>query len=110
MYPISSKIRLFKGGHFMVQKEAKETKITKTVWIVIGLLFLLTVISNADKAIIGFSSVSIIKELGLSPEQWGVVGSVFFLLYSLSAVLGGSLADKIGTKKVIAGMVAIWSI
>ena len=41
MYPISSKIRLFKGGHFMVQKEAKETKITKRAWIVIALLILI---------------------------------------------------------------------
>ncbi|MFL6554738.1 MAG: MFS transporter [Bacillus sp. (in: firmicutes)] len=90
--------------------EQKKSAVSKKTWVIIFLLFLLTVISNADKAIIGFSSVSIIKELGLSPEQWGVVGSVFFLLYSLSAVLGGSLADKIGTKKVIAGMVAIWSI
>src|SRR4051795_10785755 len=104
MYPISSKIRLFKGGHFMVQKEAKETKITKTVWIVIGLLFLLTVISNADKAVIGFASVPIIEELGLNAEQWGLVGSAFFFLYSISAILFGGLADKIGIKKVIIGM------
>ncbi|MFJ7746743.1 MFS transporter [Peribacillus sp. NPDC097295] len=94
----------------MVQKEAKSARVSKTAWVVIILLFLLTVISNADKAIIGFASVSIIKELGLTPEQWGVVGSVFFLLYSLSAVLGGALADRIGTRIVIVGMVAIWSI
>lgn len=85
-------------------------KITKTSWIVIVLLFLLTVISNADKAIIGFASVPIMKELGLSPEQWGFVGSIFFFLYSISAVLVGALADKIGTKKVIAGMAAVWAI
>ena len=94
----------------MVQKEAKETKITKKAWIVIGLLFLLTVISNADKAIIGFASVPIIEELGLTSEQWGIVGSVFFLLYSLSAVLGGALADRVGTRVVIAGMVVVWSL
>lgn len=90
--------------------EQKKSAVSKKAWVIIFLLFLLTVISNADKAIIGFASVSIIKELGLTAEQWGVVGSVFFLLYSISAVLGGSLADKIGTKKVIIGMVAIWSI
>ncbi|MEH7414957.1 MFS transporter [Neobacillus drentensis] len=90
--------------------EKKKSSVSKRAWVIIFLLFLLTVISNADKAIIGFASVPIMKELKLSPEQWGVVGSVFFLLYSLSAVLGGSLADKIGAKKVIAGMVAVWSI
>lgn len=104
------KICLFKGGHFVVKKEIKETKITKKAWVVIALLFLLTVISNADKAIIGFASVSIIEELGLTSEQWGIVGSVFFLLYSLSAVLGGALADRVGTRIVIAGMVVVWSL
>lgn len=94
----------------MNQKETKSVKITKKAWIVIILLFLLTVISNADKAIIGLASTPIIKELGLTPEQWGVVGSVFFLLYSLSAVLVGALADRVGTKKVIAGIAAVWAI
>ena len=88
----------------------KNSKITKTAWIVIALLFFLTVISNADKAIIGFASVPIIEELGLTSEQWGIVGSAFFFLYSLSAILVGVLADKIGTKKVIAGMAAVWAI
>lgn len=87
-----------------------EAKISKKAWIIISLLFLLTIISNADKAIIGYASVPIMKELGLSPEQWGLVGSVFFLLYSLSAVLGGTLADRFGIKIVIIGMVAVWSI
>ncbi|PLS03713.1 MFS transporter [Neobacillus cucumis] len=90
--------------------EQRKGTVSKKAWLIIFLLFLLTVISNADKAIIGFASVSIMKELGLTPEQWGGVGSVFFLLYSLAAVLGGSVADKIGAKKVIAGMVAVWSI
>jgi ACS family hexuronate transporter-like MFS transporter len=94
----------------MNHMKTKNSKISKTAWIVIALLFLLTVISNADKAIIGFASVPIMKELGLSPEQWGFVGSIFFFLYSISAVLVGALADKIGTKKVIAGMAAVWAI
>ena len=58
----------------------KKSSVSKSTWVIIFLLFLLTVISNADKAIVGFASVPIMKELGLSPEQWGVVGSVFFLL------------------------------
>ena len=94
----------------MEHQKIKDGRITKSAWIVIALLFLLTVISNADKAIIGFASVPIMKELGLTPEQWGIVGSVFFLLYSLSAILGGALADRFGTKVVIAGMVIIWSL
>jgi len=94
----------------MGEKSAEKSKLSKTAWVVIVLLFLLTVISNADKAIIGFASVPIMDELGLNAEQWGIVGSVFFLLYSISAVLGGMLADKVGPRIVIAGMVIVWSL
>ncbi|USK69931.1 MFS transporter [Peribacillus asahii] len=94
----------------MNQKEVKNQRISKKAWVIILLLFLLTVISNADKAIIGFASVPIMDELGLSAEQWGMVGSVFFLLYSVSAILVGGLADRFGTRIVIACMAAVWAI
>lgn len=94
----------------MNQTQEKNQKISKKAWFVILLLFLLTVISNADKAIIGFASVPLMKELGLTPQQWGMVGSVFFLLYSISAILVGGLADRFGTRKVIAFMAAVWAI
>ena len=55
----------------MVQKKSKETKITKKAWIVIALLFLLTVISNADKAIIGFASVSDHRRIRIDVQNNG---------------------------------------
>ena len=93
----------------MGQKSAEKSKLTKTAWVIIILLLLLTVISNADKAIIGFASVPIIDELGLNAEQWGISRECL-LLYSISAILGGMLADKVGTRVVIAGMVILWSL
>jgi MFS transporter, ACS family, hexuronate transporter len=88
----------------------KGRKISGRAWGMLAFLFTLTVICNVDKAIIGFASVPIMEELKLTPEQWGIVGSSFFLLYSLSAILVGGLSDRIGTKKVIAGMAAVWAI
>lgn len=94
----------------MKQNRMKNSGISKKAWLVIALLFLLTVISNADKAIIGFASVPLMEELGLTAAQWGMVGGVFFLLYSISAILGGVLADRVGVRVVLAGMVALWSV
>ncbi len=108
--------KLFTGknqkGAYNLDKHNKLTnsRISGKAWMMIGFLFTLTVISNADKAIIGFASVPIMKELSLDAQQWGIVGSSFFFLYAICAVLGGALADRIGTKKVIAGMAAIWAI
>lgn len=88
----------------------KQGVISKQGWIMIILLFFLTVISNVDKAIIGFASVQIIDELKVTPTQWGLVGSVFFWLYSVSAILMGALSDKIGAKRVITIIAVIWAI
>lgn len=66
----------------------KEGKISRQAILIIILLFLLTVISNADKAIIGFASVPLMEELGLNAEQWGIIGSAFFFLYSIFAIIG----------------------
>ena len=62
----------------MGQKSAEKSKLTKTAWVVIVLLFLLTVISNADKAIIGFASVPIIEELGLKCRAMGISRQCLF--------------------------------
>ncbi|WP_179232723.1 MFS transporter [Paenibacillus rigui] len=86
------------------------TRTSGKAWMMIVFLFVLTVISNADKAVIGFASVKIIDELGLSPAQWGLVGSVFFWLYAVSAVLMGALSDRMGTKLTITIMAAVWAV
>lgn len=91
-------------------KTKNKKSISGKAWGMIAFLFTLTVISNADKAIIGFASVKLMDEFQLTPEQWGIVGSSFFLLYSISAIVIGGLADKIGTKKVIAIMALVWAV
>ncbi|MGE7667151.1 MFS transporter [Ureibacillus composti] len=88
----------------------REKGFSLKTWVIIGLLFLLTIISNADKAIIGFSSTQLMEELGLTATQWGLVGSSFFFLYSLSAIVVGGIADKIGVRKVIAVMAIVWAL
>lgn len=91
-------------------EKQKKVKISKKTYLIIFLLFVLTIISNADKAVIGYASVPIMEELGLTSEQWGMVGSSFFFLYSLFAILIGALADRVGLKKVIAGMATVWAL
>ncbi|MED1792753.1 MFS transporter [Brevibacillus nitrificans] len=91
-------------------KAHTSSKITKSGWATIGFLFFLAIINVADKSIIGLASVPIMKELGLTPAQWGLVGSAFFWFFSLSAILVGALSDYVGTKKVIAVISSIWAV
>lgn len=84
--------------------------VTVRAWIVVSLLFLFMLINFADRAVLGFAAVPIMQELGLSHTQFGLIGASFFTLFSLGAVIGGFLANRIATKWVLAAMALIWSL
>jgi len=79
-------------------------------WLILALLFLFTLINFADKIIVGLAGVLIIKDLGLTPTQFGQLGSAFFLLFSLSAIAIGFVVNRVKTKWVIAVLAAIWAL
>lgn len=83
-------------------------KIPRAGWVVLIFLFFSFVINFADKALIGLASVQMMAELNLNSAQWGIVGSAFFWLFPVTGIVGGVLADRIGTKKVLAWMSATW--
>lgn len=65
-------------------------------------------INQVDKIVIGLVSVPVMKELNLSPAQWGVVGSSFFWCFVLSSIILGGMADSKNTKKMLTWMSLIW--
>lgn len=79
-------------------------------WIVLTLLFFAYVINYADKAIIGYAADPLMKELGLNSTQWGMVGSSFYWLFAISALLGGTWSDRIGTSKMIVVLLLAWTV
>jgi MFS transporter, ACS family, D-galactonate transporter len=76
-------------------------------WIVVCLLFLFMLINFADRAVLGIAAVPIMRELGLSHTQFGLIAASFFTLFSLGAVIGGFLVNRIATKWVLAASVLI---
>jgi ACS family D-galactonate transporter-like MFS transporter len=79
-------------------------------WLVVALLFLFMVINFADKAVIGVAAVPIMTELHLSPRQFGLLGSSFFLLFSLSAVVTGFIVNRVATRWALLTMGIIWAL
>ncbi|MBV8449917.1 MAG: MFS transporter, partial [Hyphomicrobiales bacterium] len=61
----------------------------RKAWIVVGMMFAFMLINFADKAVIGLAAVPIMTELQLTNTEFGKLGSAFFLLFSVSAVLVG---------------------
>src|SRR5271163_4516323 len=70
----------------------------KGAWTVASLLFLYMMVNFADKAVVGLAAVPIMREMGLSPKEYGALGSSFFLLFSLSGILIGFLANRRPTR------------
>jgi MFS family permease len=73
------------------------------------LVFLFMLINFADKAVIGLASVPIMQELGLSHARFGMLGSAFFLLFSLSGIMVGFAANRVRTKTLMLAMGVIWA-
>jgi MFS transporter, ACS family, D-galactonate transporter len=81
----------------------------RRAWTVVVLVFLFMLINFADKAVIGLSSGQIMRELSLTHTQFGMLGSAFFLLFSLSGVVVGFLANRIRSKTLMLAMSVVWS-
>lgn len=72
--------------------------------------FILAMIVLFDRIMISVAKDPIASDLSLSDKQMGWVLSVFALGYALFQSPSGYMADKFGARKVLAGVVAVWSI
>lgn len=81
----------------------------RRAWSVVVMVFLFMLVNYADKAVVGLSSVPIMRDLGLSHTQFGELGSAFFLLFSLSGVVVGFMANRARTKTLMLGMALLWT-
>jgi MFS family permease len=77
--------------------------------LILALLALFSIINFGDKAVLGLAGPSITSDLGLSNTQFGSLGSAFYLLFSLSALLVGLFGGRWPANWLLAGMALIWS-
>ncbi|MEL7160967.1 MAG: MFS transporter [Bacteroidota bacterium] len=72
-------------------------------------MFLLALLLYVDRVCISVAKESIAGDLNLSDKEIGWVLSIFALGYALFQVPSGIMADRFGPRKVLAGIVTIWS-
>ena len=82
----------------------------KGAWKIVFLLFLFMLVNFADKIVVGLAGVPIMTELGLTPKEFGFLGSSFFFLFSLSAVVFGFIINRIDTRWVLLGLALVWAV
>jgi len=81
----------------------------RQAWLIVALLFLFMLINFGDKAVIGIASVPIMQDLQLSPKEFGLVGSSFFLLFSASAVITGFIVNRVQSRWALLVMAIVWA-
>src|SRR6202789_526800 len=79
-------------------------------WKITFLLFLFMLVNFADKIVVGLAGVPIMTEMKLEPEQFGLLGSSFFFLFSISAVAVGFLVNRVATRWVLLALALIWAL
>jgi MFS family permease len=82
----------------------------KGAWKITFLLFLFMLVNFADKIVVGLAGVPIMTELKLEPEQFGLLGSSFFFLFSIMAIVVGFIVNRIATRWVLLVLAAIWAL
>ena len=63
------------------------TETPKSAWKVTFLLFLFMLVNFADKIVVGLAGGPIMDKLKINPQQFGDLGSSFFYLFSISAII-----------------------
>ena len=79
-------------------------------WLIVLLLFLFMVINFADKAVIGIAAVPLMNELHLSPREFGLLGSSFYLLFAVSAIITGFIVNRVETRWALLVMGLVWAL
>lgn len=79
-------------------------------WGMTALIFLFMLINFADKVVVGLAAEPIKHELGLTPKQFGLIGSSFFFLFAVSAVVVGFIANRVQTRHTLMIMAIVWSL
>src|SRR4030081_1347702 len=82
----------------------------KGAWRITFLLFLFMLVNFADKIVVGLAGVPIMTELKLEPEQFGLLGSAFFFLFSIAAIVVGFIVNRIATRWVLLALALIWAL
>ena len=79
-------------------------------WLIIGLIFFITVINYIDRQTVSVLASVISKDLGLSNVEFGTITVWFLVAYTLSQAISGKIYDRLGIKYGFVFSVVVWSV
>ncbi|MFW3168779.1 MFS transporter [Geodermatophilus sp. CPCC 206100] len=85
-------------------------RMNRTAWVITGMLVLFQIIAFADKAVLGLVADDAMRELGITPVQFGFIGSAFFFLYAIVSFATGILASRVSVRWILLVMGLTWAV
>ena len=79
-------------------------------WTVTIMLLILMMVSWADKAILGIVAVPLMEDLGITPAQFGLLGSAVFALFGVAQFVAAPIANRVQAKWILLALCLVWSI
>jgi len=76
---------------------------------ILFLIFVVTSVNYADRAIVSIAGPAMGDEFALDPVALGLIFSAFGWSYALGQLPGGWILDRFGTKWVYAASITLWS-
>ena len=78
--------------------------------LLLGFFLLLHVLNQVDRNLIASFGPEIVRDLGLTRTQFGIVtGIAFTAFYAVTALAAGVLADRYGRTRILAVGLGVWS-
>ena len=87
-----------KDSGFVLERSAPMATANRRRWVIVATLFLFMAINFADKAVLGLVALPLMRDMQMTHAQFGLVGSAFFLLFALSGIGVGLVADRLNVK------------
>lgn len=78
-------------------------------WSIVAILFFVTMINYADRAVLSLAAPLLSRDLGIDPFELGIVFSAFGWAYVIAQLPGGWLLDRFGAKRVYLAAILLWS-
>src|SRR5262249_61637741 len=75
----------------------------------LSFLCVATVIAYVQRSALAVPAKTIEGELGLRPQDMGLVMSVWYWAYALGQLPAGGLADRVGSKPALGLFAGLWS-
>jgi len=89
---------------------AGEIKVPGLRWLIIGLVFLATLINYIDRLTVSVLAPVITEALKLSNLEYASLGTWFLLAYTISQGASGRLYDRIGARRGFTFSITVWSL